>query len=320
MMGGVSLLFSFFLVLWVHLLGLILLEKGILSFTFLPIEILSHIKGALGQVPKIFVITIGGFLIAAVGLYDDRYHIQPQTKMVWQTGIAFLIAFSGIRLSLFTDNIYISIVVTVFWLVLLMNAFNLLDNMDGLSAGVALISCLFFAFVAILTKQTFLTISMLTLAGTLAGFLIFNFYPAKIFMGDCGSQFIGYLIGTFTILETFYQPEFQTYFPILMPLFILAVPLYDTASVIVVRLKNRESIFKADCRHFSHRLQALGMSLPGTVLFIYVVAISLGLVSPILPFVSTLGAILLLIQMLCVLFIIAGLEYFGEKKLKKSKQ
>lgn len=317
MLGGVAIFFSFFVVVWAHLAGTWLVLKGIWAPEFLPREILAHTGGALRQIPKLAWITAGGTLIAAAGLIDDRFHLTPRAKLFWQFLTAILVVAGGIRLNLFMENPWLTGLVSVFWLVTLMNAFNLLDNMDGLSAGVALIASLLFAGIAIHSGQYFLASSLLVLGGTLAGFLFFNFPPASIFMGDCGSQLIGYLVGVLTILETFYSRRFPTHFPVLMPLLILAVPLYDTASVIVIRTLKGESILRADKRHFSHRLHALGMSLRGTVLFIYLVTLSLGLGAVLLPFLSVGGALLLFLQALCVIAVIALLEFFGSRKLKE---
>lgn len=316
MMGGVAIFLTFFGLIWVHILGLHLFQNSVTSM--LPSALGAHLSGALAKIPQLSWITLGGVLIAAVGLYDDRYSITPKTKFVFQILVAALVVWGGIRLSIFVDNIYITSFISILWLVLLMNSFNLLDNMDGLSAGIALIASALFAFVALLTHQYFLSISLLILCGTCAGFLFFNFHPATLFMGDCGSQLIGYLMGVFTILETFYQPLFPTAFPILMPLIILAVPLYDTASVIVIRLLQGEPIFKADKRHFSHRIRALGMTTKGAVLFIYLVTLALGLGAPVLPYVSAKGGVVVLLQTICMITIVAILETFGGKKLKHS--
>lgn len=314
LMGGCSIAVTVFGLIWLHLF---VLSQWGEQISLIPAALSQHISGALEQWKKLFVITLGGIAIALVGLYDDRYSLSPKKKLLFQVIIALVVSSLGIRLSLFVDSTVFQILVSAFWIILLVNAFNLLDNMDGLSAGVGLIASLLFAIVAIKTDQYFLGVILSLLCGSLAGFLIWNFNPAKIFMGDCGSQLIGYLIAVFTILETFYTPESKTFSPILMPLFILAVPLYDTASVIVIRLKNRESIFKADTRHFSHRIKALGMSTKGTVLFLYLVTLTLGLGAPLLPFISIKGGIYLFFQALCALSVIAILEYYGGKKLSK---
>lgn len=318
MMGGVALIVSFFGILWLHMGVLAGASAAGGLPSFIPWQIQVHVDGAVRQIPKLLVLTAGGLAIGAMGLIDDRISITPKTKFVWQTVIALGVALGGIRLGLFINMEFIRIVISALWLILLMNSFNLLDNMDGLSAGVGLVASLLFLTVALATGQYFLSLSLLLICGTLAGFLILNFHPAKIFMGDCGSQFLGYLIGVFTILQTFYQPEAPTIFPVLMPLIILAVPLYDTASVIVIRTRNGESIFKADTRHFSHRIKALGMSSRGTVLFLYLVTLSIGLAAPVLPSVSAVGAILLLIQAGTVITIVALLEYYGGKLLNRS--
>lgn len=313
LMGGLALYLGFFGILWGHFLILKLFGG---EFSFVPEVLVGHITGAIQQIPKLMVISIGATLLVILGLIDDKWGISPKTKLAWQSGAALFVAANGIQLSLFLENKLYTLLLSAFWIVLLTNSFNLLDNMDGLSAGIALIASLLFVAVAIFTKQYFLGISLSLLAGTLGGYLVWNFHPAKIFMGDSGSQLIGYLIAVLTLLETFYFKDFKVPYPVFMPLFILAVPIYDTASVILIRFKNGDSIFKADTRHFSHRIKALGMSTKGTVLFLYLVTLALGLAAPVLPFVTNSGAICLFIQGLCTLSVIAILEYFGEKKLK----
>ncbi|MCH9034684.1 MAG: undecaprenyl/decaprenyl-phosphate alpha-N-acetylglucosaminyl 1-phosphate transferase, partial [Planctomycetes bacterium] len=204
----------------------------------------------------------------------------------------------------------LSIALTVLWIVLITNAFNFLDNMDGLSAGVAVIAATVFAVAATRAGQVFVPVMAWVLVGALLGFLRFNFSPATIFMGDAGSLVIGYFMAVLTILVTFYDPSQNlTPFGVLMPIVVLAVPLYDVASVVIHRIRLGESPFRGDRRHFSHRLVKRGMTPRGAVLTIYLATAATALPAIVLPSVDWVGAILLLVQCLCVVAMIAILEH-----------
>ncbi len=171
---------------------------------------------------------------------------------------------------------WLTALITVFWIVGLTNAFNFLDNMDGLSAGVAAISVGLLAIVTGYIGDYFVAGFLVCLLGALLGFLVFNWPPASVFMGDAGSYFIGFLIGVMTVLSTYTKPGLPE-IAIAAPLCVLAVPLYDSATVIVIRLSRGRSPFEADRNHFSHRLLRLGMSGRQALLTIYLVTLATGL-------------------------------------------
>jgi UDP-GlcNAc:undecaprenyl-phosphate GlcNAc-1-phosphate transferase len=203
---------------------------------------------------------------------------------------------------------------TVLWIVLITNAFNFLDNMDGLSAGVAAIAAGIFAVASMSAGQVFVPIMAWVLVGALLGFLVFNFSPATIFMGDAGSLVVGYLLSVLTILTTFYDSARNlTPLGIIVPMVVLAVPLYDVTSVVIHRIRAGESPFKGDWRHFSHRLVKRGMTQRGAVLTIYLATAATALPAIALPRVDWMIAILLLAQCLCVVVMIAVLEHTGQR-------
>ena len=171
----------------------------------------------------------------------------------------------------------LDVVVTLLWIVGMTNAFNLLDNMDGLSAGVALVASAVFLVNAWVLGEFFISLLLLAFIGSLLGFLFYNYNPASVFLGDCGSLFIGYVIASLTLLERYVSHASSTLFPVLMPVLVLAVPIMDTATVILIRLREGRPIYVGDRRHLSHRLVALGFSPRTAVLFIYLVTLSLGL-------------------------------------------
>jgi UDP-GlcNAc:undecaprenyl-phosphate GlcNAc-1-phosphate transferase len=181
--------------------------------------------------------------------------------------------------------------------------------MDGLSAGVGAIAAAVFALTAANAGQVFVPVMAWVTAGALAGFLIFNFSPASIFMGDAGSLVIGYTLSVLTILTTYYDPGAgRLPLGVLVPLVVLAVPLYDVISVVVRRMRIGQSPFRGDRRHFSHRLVSRGMTPAGAVLTIYLATAATALPAIVLPRLRWLEAVLLLLQCLCVVLMIAVLE------------
>ncbi|MDD5644824.1 MAG: MraY family glycosyltransferase [bacterium] len=279
---------------------------------------LPNYAGMTAKLPQLAGIFLGGLLIVLAGLYDDKYDLKPFPKIILQLAAATIPVAAGIRISLFLGNTALSALFTYIWFFLIINAFNLLDNSDGLSAGVALISTAVFTVISFLSKELFISSMLFIFAGTLTGFLFFNFHKASIFMGDAGSMFLGYMLAVFTTLGTYYTPDSKTLFPILMPILVLAVPLYDTFSVIIVRIYKGISIFAADKNHFSHRLMRLGFSYRASIIFIYIICLCTGIAAIILPEIDNLfSSLLILFQVFLVLFIIGILEYYGARNGRK---
>ncbi len=200
--------------------------------------------------------------------------------------LASILVADGIHLTLFKpfDSLAISGPITVLWIVGLTNSFNFLDNMDGLAAGVGLIAASLFVAAQVEVEGRFVPAVLLVLVGALGGFLVHNRHPARLFMGDAGSNFLGFLLGTLTVVGTFTRPA-QGYSPygVLTPLLVMAVPLYDTTSVILIRIREGRSPFEADRRHFSHRLVDRGLTPPLAVRTIYLVTLAGGLGALLLP-------------------------------------
>jgi len=318
LLGGLG-IFLGLLITIIFNYNLIVLLYNLHIDKYLPFlkNIFIHVPGMIKVNPRIWGILCCGFIVFLVGLYDDKYGLSPKRKLLFEFLIAFLIVyFFKIKISLFIDNEIIKYVITILWIVGITNAFNLLDNMDGLSAGVALVSASVFFLVSFIAGQLFIGLFLIAFIGVLLGFLKYNFPPAKIFMGDAGSLFIGFNLSVITILGTYYIKGCSHLYPVFMPMLILGVAIYDTLSVIVIRIKNKESIFKADKNHFSHRLMRLGMSHRGVALFVYLVTFCVAINSVLLPKLGELGVIIVLIQTLCILSILALLEYYGKNKFK----
>ena len=260
----------------------------------------------------LLIYMLASLVILILGLVDDRKRLTARFKLFIQTIVAVGVATFGQHLQLFDAPAPVGIAVTVLWILAVTNAFNLLDHMDGLSSGVALLSGAAFLVVALQTGQNYLAAAIVPLLGACAAFLLFNFPPAKIFLGDAGSLFIGFWLSCLTISFTFYEAKYAlyTYF---VPLAILAVPLFDTGVVILIRLYNRKPIFEGDTNHLAHRLTALGMSRRAAVLTVYALTLTAGLSAVLLYHVGQTGAIFILVQLLLTFGIITLLEAAGRR-------
>jgi UDP-GlcNAc:undecaprenyl-phosphate GlcNAc-1-phosphate transferase len=198
------------------------------------------------------------------------------------------------------------------WIGTITNAFNFLDNMDGLSAGVAAVCATAFLVTAILIEQWFVAATLALLLGAVLGFLVWNFPPARIFMGDSGSLVIGFILGVLTVRTTFLAKgeDFAAgWYAIFAPVLVLAVPLYDFVVVTIIRMSRGHSPFKGDTNHFSHRLVARGMSRRTAVLCIYLVTAVTSASAIVLPYVkSAFAAVMIFAQTLLILCLVALLE------------
>ena len=225
--------------------------------------------------PRLIAI-LGGLTMAfIVGLVDDRKSLGPRVKLVGQILAAVPLLLTGVRIDIFLQEWVpaplawgLGAALTVAWVVLLMNSLNFLDNMDGLTGGVACVISLVLAGFSVLQGHIFMTAAYLALAGALLGFLRYNWAPARLFMGDSGSLTIGYALAALTINSRFYDAEARTGLPVLIPLIVLSVPLFDTASVMLIRWRRGAPLMQGDTNHLSHRLVALGFTRPQAVTFI----------------------------------------------------
>lgn len=277
-------------------------------------DLSEHIPGAFSVWPKLVVILVGGLLMIALGLYDDKHDLRAHTKLLGQVVIALMVAAAGMRITLFVPSQFVSYALTVLWIVAITNAMNFLDNMDGLCAGVGLVCALLFAFIAGIQEQYFICVLALALAGALLGFLPHNFKPATIFLGDAGSHFVGYTLAILPILGTYYRSEEQTYLPVLIPLLVLAVPLFDMAMVMWMRIRRRQPVYLGDVNHISHRLVRLGLPQSWAVILIYLITATLGLGATVLLWSDLSGALIILVQAACILAIVTLLERLGSKR------
>lgn len=262
-----------------------------------------------------------GLLIAValmhlLGLRDDRKPMGPMSKLLAQLAItAAFVIFCDVRaltaLDAFGLGRWPSVVISVLWIAAITNAFNFLDNMDGLSAGVAAVCTTAFLIAALSIGQIFVATMLAMLLGALLGFLCFNFPPATIFMGDSGSLLIGFLLGVLTVRTTFIDPSTpwaKGWYAVFAPVVVLAVPLYDLIVVSVLRISRGKSPFVGDTNHFSHRLVARGMTRKTAVLCLYLVTAATSVAAILLPHVGADFAPLIFAQTLLILGVVALLE------------
>lgn len=286
--------------------------------SWVPADLLLHLPGALSKAPQLLVIAVGTLVLFAAGLVDDLRDLAWGWKLLVQVGVGVGTVAAGVRLSLFMEGgpawtDLVASTLTVLWIVGITNAFNFLDNMDGLSVGVAAVSSLAFLAVAVLTGQDFIALFLAALLGACVGFLPYNFSPASIYLGDAGSMVIGYLLASLTVLFTFYGEGYPL-FAVLVPLAVLAVPLFDTIVVIWIRLREGRSPFRGDNSHLSHRLVALGLSRSAAVLTIWLLTLVTGVAAVLLYQVQTLGAVLVAAQVVLLLAIVVILETAGRRR------
>lgn len=240
-----------------------------------------------GTNEKIFPVIIGGTLIYILGVIDDLKNLNAKIKFGCQILIAVLMYAMGLQIRFITDYFsggvlhfgsIICFIVTVLWIVGITNTINLIDGLDGLAAGIAAVSSLSIAYVAYIHGSEYgmmvVCLAMLALAGSCIGFLPFNFYPAKIFMGDGGSLFLGFMIAALSVVGPLKR---STVIAVVVPVIVLGIPIFDTFFAILRRLVNRRPIMEADKGHLHHRLMESGYGQRRAVLMLYGISAIMGM-------------------------------------------
>jgi UDP-GlcNAc:undecaprenyl-phosphate GlcNAc-1-phosphate transferase len=214
-----------------------------------------------------------------LGLLDDKHELNPRAKFIGQFLIAFLVAASGARITLFVPSSVFHYAITILWILTVVNAFNFMDNMNGLCSGLGGIGAWYFASIAAAQGQYLVALIAFLTFGALLGFLPYNFPRAVAFLGDAGSHLIGYLLAVLAILPHFYTPHHPRRWAVLIPLLVLAVPLLDLVWVVVLRWHKGQPFYVGDTNHLSHRLVRSGFTRPGAVALIWIIAASAGALS-----------------------------------------
>ena len=272
------------------------LAGGLAVVTGLTVPIVGSVAWAwLGPLPESFsnilahglakrgwqlaAILGGAIAMLTLGLIDDKRDLSPKWKFLGQILIALAVAASGIRVTIFVENTVFSYAITVLWILTITNAINFQDNMNGLCAGLGLISGWFFAWHAGLEGQYLVASLAFLFIGTLAGFLPFNFPNSRVFLGDGGSHVVGFLLALLAILPDFHSITSPNKWLVVSPLLVLAVPLSDLVSVILIRLRMSQPIWIGDTNHFSHRLVRAGFDNSRAVLVLLLSAAVTGAVT-----------------------------------------
>lgn len=256
-------------------------------------------------------ILLGGIIILITGAIDDKYTITPIAKLTGQLIAASFLVNAGLiieRLTVpFIGTIelgFFSVLITVLWVVGITNAINLIDGLDGLATGVSSIALISIFIMSLMDGQVLVAYLSIALIGANIGFLFHNFYPAKIYMGDSGSNFLGYMISVVSILGLFKEIAF---FSFIIPVIVLAVPIFDTLFAIYRRAKNKEKIMQPDNKHIHYRLIEAGFSHRQTVLIIYAFSVLFGGLAILFNYVQETTLIVVVILVYLVLHIFAEL-------------
>ena len=281
---------------------------AMLNFADLTQEIANGVIGLL----------LGGTLIVIIGLIDDYKNLPAKVKLLGQILAACVVVYFDVRIDVITDPFgdylyleYLAVPATVFWIVGLTNTVNLIDGLDGLAAGVSTIASLTIMLVALQEDVMIVALFTAALAGAALGFLRYNFNPAKIFMGDTGSMFLGFILAGISVIGAV---KCTATIALIVPILALGLPIMDTTFAIIRRYRGGVPIFKPDKGHLHHRLLDLGFSQRQAVLLMYVISALLGLSAVALNEVSGGMSIVIVVCVLLVVFL--GARKLGIFRLK----
>jgi UDP-GlcNAc:undecaprenyl-phosphate GlcNAc-1-phosphate transferase len=289
--------------------------------TRLPSAVIPYLDGVWSRVGQMWGLLGAGTMLMVLGVTDDRRGVNEWIRLGIEFAVAGFVVYGlGFGLTAYIGVTWLTGFLSMIWIVGVINSFNMLDNMDGLSGGVAAIISAAMATVMLTTPdpgtarpQIFVAALLLVVFGSLLGFLWHNRPPAKIFMGDGGSYLVGFLIAVAMLMATFAGNNDRPH-AVLAPLCAMAVPLYDMITVLWIRIREGRSPFVGDRSHFSHRLVDLGLTRTQAVLTIYLVTATCGLAAILLTHVSVAQALMVLGIVLCMLLLIVILESTGWRK------
>ena len=222
------------------------------------------------------VIAFGAIVMVGLGWLDDKHELKPLPKFIGQLFVAVLVAAACKRITLFVPSVTFSYAITILWVLTVVNAFNFMDNMNGLCTGLGAIGAWQFAVIAAADGEYLVATIAFLMCGSLAGFLPWNFPNARAFLGDAGSHLVGYLLAVMALLPHFYTKQNPRPLAVLSPLFVLAVPLADLVWVVILRTRAGKPFWIGDTNHLSHRLVRAGLSRIRAVLLIWLLAAAIG--------------------------------------------
>src|ERR1700722_11415558 len=270
--GGYAVLTGMLLPL---LIGGGLIRSGLLKVSFT--NLIAH--GLERRGLELAAIAAGAVAITFLGWLDDRHELKALPKFTGQLIVALVVAVACKKITLFVPNVAFSYAITILWLLTVMNAFNFMDNMNGLCAGLGAISAFLFALIAAANGEYLVALAGLLICGALAGFLPWNFPSARAFLGDAGSQLVGYLLAVMAILPHFYTKQNPRPLAVLSPLLVLAIPLIDLAQVVIMRTLSGKPFWIGDTNHLSHRLARAKMGRTKAVLILWLAATIIGAIA-----------------------------------------
>ena len=274
--GGLAVMSGLAVPLLAGIAALAWSRGGTIVFNATVAGLLEHGLGRRGL--ELGGVMLGALIMLAVGLLDDKIELRPALKFGGQVLAALITAAAGARITLFVPSLLFSYAMTVLWILTVVNAFNFMDNMNGLCGGLGAIGAFYFGLMAATAPvpQYLVALIAFLACGALVGFLPNNFPRAKSFLGDSGSHLVGYLLAVLAILPHFYSRGNAHAVAVLTPLLILAVPLGDLVWVVILRWRMRQPFYVGDTNHLSHRLVKLGLGRTRAVLVIWLLAIAIG--------------------------------------------
>jgi UDP-GlcNAc:undecaprenyl-phosphate GlcNAc-1-phosphate transferase len=255
--------------------GAMLLKLGVVKISSAGLIVHGLDRRAM----ELAVLALGAVAITILGWLDDKHELKALPKFLGQIVIAIAVAAACKRITLFVHSETFSYAITILWLLTVINAFNFMDNMNGLCAGLGAIGSFLFALIAAAHDEYLVAITGFLMCGALVGFLPWNFPNARAFLGDAGSHLVGYLLAVMAILPHFYTKQNPRPLAVLAPLFVLAIPLLDLTQVTLFRALNKKPFWIGDTNHLSHRLTRAGMSRPQAVLLLWLIATIVGAVA-----------------------------------------
>ncbi|HEL0715387.1 TPA: undecaprenyl/decaprenyl-phosphate alpha-N-acetylglucosaminyl 1-phosphate transferase [Streptococcus equi subsp. zooepidemicus] len=296
----------------------------IASLVLMPIASNGAHIGGQTYFQYILPVVLGGLVVTITGFIDDVYELSPKLKMLGiVTGAIIVWAFTDFKFDSFKIPFggplldfdpFLTFFLTVLWIISITNAINLIDGLDGLVSGVSIISLVTMAIVAYFflpLTNFFLTLTILILIASIAGFFPYNYHPAIIYLGDTGALFIGFMIGVLSLQGL----KNATAVAVVTPVIILGVPIMDTIVAIIRRSLSGKKFYEPDKMHLHHRLLSMGFTHRGAVLVVYGIAMLFSLISLLLNVSSRIGGILLMLGLLFALEVfIEGIEIWGEKR------
>lgn len=320
--GGIGLFWGMLLPMLACVLGALLMPQWIAAQ--FP-STAPHLEGLRSQAPMALLFMSCLFALHILGIVDDRRPLGPWLKLTIMALPALAMAtFGNTRLLTMIDQTLglpeglpiASTLITICWFLIVTNALNFMDNMDGLCAGVAATAAGFFMLAAVQSGQWFVAAALALMLGACLGFLVWNKPTATLFMGDGGSLVLGFMLATLTVRGTYLQQgtgevglPWDRWYAVLTPLVVLAVPLYDFCTVTLLRISQGRSPLVGDLQHLSHRLVRRGQSKPAAVATIIGLTAATGFSGLLLPSVGPGGAVLIAAQTVVLLAVIASIEF-----------